>query len=210
MIKGVIFDMDGVLVDTEHFYQTRREQFLRHMDFPFLPGMDFVGSNERAIWETLVPGDPVMREEMLMGYRAYRKLHPVKYEELLDPEVPEVFKMLKRHGVKVAIASSSDQKDIREMMAVAGVEAVTDFVISGVDCSAHKPEPEIYLRALKELGITAQEAVAVEDSATGIQAAKNAGIFVLGFRPRHGEKMDQSAANGTIGSLSEVLHFVDA
>ena len=133
----------------------------------------------------------------------------MKYEELLDPGVPEVFKALKGHGVKVAIASSSDQNDIREMMAVAGIEAYTDFVISGVECSAHKPAPEIYLRALKALGITEQEAVAVEDSPTGIQAAKNAGIFVLGFRPRHGEKMDQSAANGTIGSLSEVLDLLD-
>lgn len=67
MIKGVIFDMDGVLVDTEHFYQTRREQFLRRMDFPIPPERDFVGSNERAIWEALVPDDPVMWEEMLMG-----------------------------------------------------------------------------------------------------------------------------------------------
>lgn len=208
MIKGIIFDMDGVLVDTEHFYQTRREEFLGHMDFPFSPGLDFVGSNERAIWETLVPEDPVMREEMMMGYRAYRKLHPVQYEALIDPEVRLVFETLKAYGIKTAIASSSDRKDILEMMKSAGIEPFVDFVISGVDCTAHKPAPEIYLRALKALDIEADEALAVEDSPTGILAAKNAGIRVMGFLPRHGEKLDQSAADGIICRLSQVPELV--
>ena len=208
MIKGIIFDMDGVLADTEHFYQVRREDFLRRMDFSFPQDLDFVGSNERAIWEALVPDDPVMREEMLMGYRAYRRLHPVNYEELVDPDVRAVFEALKEDGKKIAIASSSDREDIGKMMAAAGVEEMTDFVISGVDCSAHKPNPEIYLRALKALGLSKAEAIAVEDSPTGIMAAKNAGIKVYGIRPRHGEKIDQSAADGQIRKLSEVLKLI--
>ncbi|MBP3926338.1 MAG: HAD family phosphatase [Clostridium sp.] len=208
MIKGVIFDMDGVLADTEHFYQTRRERFLCQMDFPHPSGMDFIGSNERVIWETLVPEDPVMREEMMMGYRAYQKLHPVQYGELLDPEICFVFKKLKENGIKTAIASSSNRRDIRDMMACAGIESLVDFVISGGDCTAHKPAPEIYLRALEALGLDAGEALAVEDSPIGILAAKNAGIWVLGFVPRHGEKLDQSAADGKICRLSQVLEHV--
>ncbi len=76
MIQGVVFDMDGVLADTEHFYQCRREAYLDRMDFPGARGVDFVGSNEKAIWETLVPGDAELREQMLQGYRAYRRFHP--------------------------------------------------------------------------------------------------------------------------------------
>ena len=110
MIQGVVFDMDGVLADTEHFYQCRREAYLDRMDFPGARGVDFVGSNEKAIWETLVPGDAELREQMLQGYRAYRRFHPEDYRKLADPQVKPLFEELHRRGLRVAIASSSDQK----------------------------------------------------------------------------------------------------
>ena len=80
-----------------------------------------------------------------------------------------------------------------------------DYVISGEECAAHKPDPEIYLRAMAALGLTPETAFAVEDSPTGIAAAKNAGMTVYALRPRHGEKMDQSTAHGILNSLSEVI-----
>ena len=148
MIQGVIFDMDGVLADTEHFYQCRREDYLDRMDFPGPRGVDFVGSNERAIWETLVPSDAELREQMLQGYRAYRRFHPEDYSKLADPQVKPMF---------------------------------------------------------EELHLTPETAFAVEDSPTGIAAARNAGMTVYALRPRHSEKMDQSAANGILNSLAEVI-----
>ena len=123
MIQGVIFDMDGVLADTEHFYQCRREDYLDRMDFPGPRGVDFVGSNERAIWETLVPSDAELREQMLQGYRAYRRFHPEDYSKLADPQVKPMFEELHRRGLRVAIASSSDQKAIRRFMEAAGSPA---------------------------------------------------------------------------------------
>lgn len=205
MIQGVIFDMDGVLADTEHFYQCRRENYLDRMDFPGPRGVDFVGSNERAIWETLVPGDAELREQMLQGYRAYRRFHPEDYSKLADPQVKPLFEELHRRGLRVAIASSSDQKAIRRFMEAAGVTGLVDYVISGEECAAHKPDPEIYLRAMAALGLTPETAFAVEDSPTGIAAARNAGMTVYALRPRHSEKMDQSAANGFLISLAEVI-----
>lgn len=208
MIQGIIFDMDGVLADTEHFYQARRDDFLDRMDFPGPRGMDFVGSNERAIWETLVPDDPVLRQEMLHGYRAYRKLHPTDYAQLADPEVKPLFQALKRGGLKIGIASSSDQNAIRQLIAGAGVDGLPDFIISGEECAAHKPAPEIYLRALAGLGLRAEDTFAVEDSPTGIAAAKNAGLTVYALRPRHGERLDQSAADGVLPCLSAIREML--
>lgn len=205
MIKGIVFDMDGVLVDTEHFYQLRRDAFLDAMDFAAPRGMDFVGSNERAIWQTLVPDDELLREQLLQGYRAYRKLHPENYAELVDAQVLPLFSELKRRNVKIGIASSSDHNAIARMMAAAGIDGMPDFVISGEDCTAHKPAPEIYLRALAALELTPQTAFAVEDSPTGIAAALAAGLPVYALRPRHGEAMDQSAATAILDRLDEVL-----
>lgn len=208
MVKGIIFDMDGVLVDTEAFYRQRREEFLRRMDFTVQETEDFTGSNEQAIWEALVPADKEFRSQMLMGYRAYRRLHPAPYRKLMNPQVPELFAQLKDKGLKTGIASSSDREAVVRMTEAAGVTRLVDYIISGQDCTAHKPSPEIYLRALEALGLTSDTAVAVEDSAAGIAAAKGAGLRVYALRPRHGEAIDQSAADAVLDSLADVWKFL--
>lgn len=208
MIEGVIFDMDGVLADTEGFYARRRREFFQRMDFQPAYHGSFVGSNEREIWNLLVPEDPVFREELLQGYRAYRKLHPTPYEKLLDPEVPGLFHALKRRGLKIGIASSSPHRTVANLTALAGVEALVDFILSGEECTAHKPAPEIYLRSMEALGLTPRTAIAVEDSPTGIRSALDAGLTVYALRPRHGEELDQSQARGILERLSQVLEVV--
>lgn len=209
MIEGIIFDMDGVLADTEHFYQQRRENYLREKQFEYDAEMDFVGSNEKAIWEAIVPDDPVLRRQMLLEYREYRAAHPEPYEKLVDPQVKPLFEELKHRGLKIGIASSSERTAIEAMMKAAGVTELVDYCISGVECSTHKPDPEIYLKALEKLGLNTANAFAVEDSATGIAAALNAGLRVYALKPRHGERIDQSAATAVIGQLKDVLERLD-
>ena len=85
MIEAVIFDMDGVLADTEYYYENRRKNFLLENGIP-IPEGNFIGSNEKAIWEAIVPNDPVRRQEMLMAYREYRKARPTPYGKLTDPQ----------------------------------------------------------------------------------------------------------------------------
>ena len=80
---------------------------------------------------------------------------------------------------------------------------------SGEDCAAHTPAPDIYLKALKALGLTADKAIAVEDSPTGIASAKAAGLKVLALKPRHGEPLDQSAADCIITQLMDVKEHLD-
>lgn len=208
MYRGIIFDMDGVLADTESYYTNRRDEYLRLMGYQRQENTDFTGSNEKALWKTMVPNDPELRQELLMGYRAYRKLHPIPFRELLDPQAAALFRTLKEQGQKIGIASSSDPKAIAALVQAAGVEALVDSQISGDQCKAHKPDPEIYLRSLKALGLTAGEALAVEDSPTGILSAKRAGLTVLALRPRHDEPLDQSAADTVISQLMDVVSYI--
>ena len=208
MYKGIIFDMDGVLADTESYYTNRRDEYLGLMGYQRQENTDFTGSNEKALWETMVPNDPELRQELLMGYRAYRKLHPIPFRELLDPQAAALFRTLKERGQKIGIASSSDPKAIAALVQAAGVEALVDSQISGDQCKAHKPDPEIYLRSLEALGLTAGEALAVEDSPTGILSAKRAGLTVLALRPRHDEPLDQSAADTVISQLMDVVSYI--
>ena len=208
MKKAIIFDMDGVLADTEGYYTARRLEYLGRMGYSWQDDADFTGSNEKALWEIMVPHDPELRQELKLGYRAYRKLHPVPFQKLLDPQVKPLFQALKKQGLKIGIASSSDPKAIAALVQVAEVGELVDSRISGEQCKAHKPDPEIYLRSLEALGLTAGEALAVEDSPTGILSAKRAGLTVLALRPRHGEPLDQSAASSVIDQLNDILSFL--
>lgn len=72
---------------------------------------------------------------------------------------------------------------------------LVDCWISGTECSAHKPAPDIYLKALESMGLKAEETFAVEDSPAGIEAALRAGMRVYALKPRHGERIDQSRGN---------------
>ena len=156
MIEAVIFDMDGVLADTEYYYENRRKNFLLENGIP-IPEGNFIGSNEKAIWEAIVPNDPVRRQEMLMAYREYRKARPTPYGELTDPQAEPLMNALRSRGLKVAVASSSAAPDIMKMLTEGGLKAMVDFAFSGEDCAAHKPAPDIYLKALKALGLTADK-----------------------------------------------------
>ena len=205
MIKAVLFDMDGVLVDTEWFYNRRRVAYLETKGFTFDEIPDLSGSNEKAIWEYFVPDDEVRREELRQGYAAYQVLHPVPYGELLNRDAAPVMRELHRRGVKCAIASSSYRDLIYELVEVADIANVLDFTISGHECSAFKPDPEIYERAMGALGVGPDEALVIEDSPLGIEAGRRSGARVLALRPHEGVVLDQSGADRIIDSLADIL-----
>ena len=209
MVKAVLFDMDGVLADTEWFYNRRRCAFLETKGFVFDEIPDLSGSNEEAIWEFFVPDDVELRERLRTEYGGYQKTHPVPYAELLNRDARPVMEALHERGIKTAIASSGYVELIQELVDIAGLGDVLDFQISGHECSAFKPDPEVYLRAMDALGVQPGESLVVEDSPLGIQAGKAAGCRVLALRPHEGVHLDQSAADRVIDSLWDILDEID-
>ena len=206
MIKAVLFDMDGVLADTERFYNRRRVAYMEEKGFHFDEVPDLSGSNEPAIWEALVPGNLTLREELLAEYKKrYCPAHPIPYAELLNEQTEPVMRELHERGVKCAIASSSYRELIDELVEIAGIADVLDYTISGHECSAFKPDPEIYLRAMEALGVVPAECLVIEDSPMGIEAGKRSGARVLALRPHEGVNLDQSVADAIIDNLADIL-----
>lgn len=206
--RAVLFDMDGVLAFTEQFYNHRRVEYLAEHGITFDEEPDCTGSFEQAIWERLVPGDEQLRERLRVGYRAYSDEHPTPWAEVANPDVEPTFRALKERGVLVGIASSSYRSLIEGFVAAAGVGKWLDLTLSGEECAAYKPDPDIYLTAMRRLGVSPAETVIVEDSPTGILAGVRSGSLVVALRPPAGVCLDQSRADVVVDRLPDVVELL--
>lgn len=210
MIRAVLFDLDGVLVDSERFYNRRRATYLATQGIDVGPGFDLSGYAEEDIWRTIVPDDPVHRQELREGYLVYQKDHPSPFVELLNPDARELLAALAARGVKRALASSSPRPLIDQFLDETGLRDSFDFAISGEQCPAPKPSPEIYLTAIAELGLTPAECLVVEDSPLGIAAGLAAGAHVVALAQYNDDhRLDQSAAPRVVARLIDVLDLLD-
>lgn len=208
MTKAVLFDMDGVLAFTEPYYNRRRAAYLRDRGVDFTGSTDFTGIHDDEAWERCVPDNVELRRCLREEYGRYADEHPTPWDELANPQALQTFAALGEQDVRTAICSSSPRGLIEECMDALGLRGLTDFFISGDECVAHKPDPEIYLHALRRLGVTPDETIVVEDSPVGIRAGKAAGALVCALRQPDGVVLDQHEADLVIDSLSEVVSLV--
>lgn len=198
-IQAVIFDMDGVLVDTELYYMQQSIAWLRDEEGIVLPAETFlaaVGAAGDTRWNIMREHLPTSwtRERYREAYRAYLAAHPISYSELLFADVRQTIEMLKEQGYRLAVATSSPAEKAQDMLKSCSMQHLFELVLTQNDIMATKPDPEIYLTCLNKLGLTADACVVVEDSSLGIEAAKRAGIRVFA-RKENRFPMDQSSAD---------------
>lgn len=211
-IQAIIFDMDGVLFDTEYFYFKRRKVFLdqKGISIDHLAPKDFIGGSAKQTWR-LILGDnddqwdiPKLDKE----YYDYKHDHPAPYEDLLFPDVNEVIHQLKMKGYKLALASSSAMRDIEKALKIAKIQKLFDVVLSGEDFPESKPNPAIYQEAIRQLQVRPSCTLVIEDSQKGIEAGKRANLTVLARKDeRFG--VDQSQANAIIDNLKAIFDYLD-
>ncbi len=197
--------MDGVLIQSEEFYSRRRKKFFEMKNIPYNSKLNLVGSNEKEVWEKLVPGNNLLREKLKLEYRLYRTKNPVPFERFVTEGALSVFKELNKRGIKLAIASSSDKNSIEKAIEVIKIREYIDYYISGEECEEHKPNPEIYLKVLEKLEIDAESTIVIEDSPIGIEAAKKANIKVYGY---YQKELDQKDADLLIHKLTDILDHI--
>ncbi len=211
---AVIFDMDGVLVDTEFYYQKELERYIDFLQISVTRDElnAIVGSSHRDFQQVLVDWHEraglgkLSVETAEVRYEAWASAYPCDYRKLLNPGVSETLAGLKHHGVRVALASSSPLNNIEEVLNTCGIRDYFEFLVSGEQFKRSKPEPDIYLHAIDCLGLPADRCCCVEDSLYGITAGKRAGLTVIAKREeRFG--FSQDAADKIIDQLPDLLEL---
>ena len=202
--RAAVFDMDGLLLDTEPlWHDAERELLERHGDT--FSDVDMEASHGRALVDTAaaygerlgLPADAIEREIgeiMLAHYVAGAPLH-AGVRELVDA-------LAGRVGLAVASNTAADL--VRQALDAVGL-SVFGVVVSGQDLGQPKPAPEVYLAACRALAVAPGDAIAFEDSPMGVQSALAAGLFVVGVPERPDVDLAAAGAHVVLESLVEVI-----
>jgi HAD superfamily hydrolase (TIGR01509 family) len=208
VIKALLFDFDGTLVDTESVdLRSWREVFDAHgvvlpVDRFALRIGTLTGPDELNELDALltVPCD----REAVTAARRRRELELLELEPL-RPGVEDYLEEASARGILVAIVSSSSRSWIdRNLERLGQLDRWATVVCADGDTTRCKPSASLYLEALEALGIEADEAIAIEDSPNGILAARAAGIFCVGVPNDVTSALDFSQADLVIGSFEEL------
>jgi HAD superfamily hydrolase (TIGR01509 family) len=183
-IRGLLFDFDGLLVDTESPSRLGWEEIYREhgQELPLDQWATLVGTigapfDPAGHLEELI-GRPLDREELRKRKRV--RSHALADLEELRPGVEDYFVEAERLGLRTAVVSSSDASWVERHLGRLGrLEGLDAIVAANGDTSRAKPQPDLYLDALERLELTAEEAIAFEDSPNGVTAAKAAGLFCV-------------------------------
>ena len=185
-MTAVIFDMDGVLVDSEAVYQYDLMRFFRAQKQRITQreASAFVGCSDAFYYRHMGElWEPKMTEEQMRRfYEANYPYGPIDYRSALNPHVRLILQQMKQAGIRTAIASSSSNASIERMLTSNELTPFFDQVISGHELPRSKPDPAIYHEAMRRLDHTPAQCVVIEDSAIGIEAAKRAGMYVIAKR----------------------------
>ena len=208
MIDAVVFDLDGVIVDSEQVWDEVRVDLVQAAGLPFpaeatraMMGMSSPEWSRYLVEQLGVPGTPdqanaAVVERMLERYADG------------PPFIPGAVDAVRRIGKRwpIGVASSSNRELIDVVLDAAGLASLVRVAVSSEEVGRGKPAPDVYLEAMRRLGVEPRHAAAVEDSHNGIRSAKSAGLRVIAVPNLHFPPDAESLAlaDVVIASISEL------
>lgn len=180
MIKAVVFDMDGLMFDTEKIGIRTWKTLADELGYPKLDGLIFTCFGTNHTFKRKYFAD-VLGEDFPYDFFLKREVE-ITDETLKKEGIPhkkglvEILEFLKSNGIKTAVATSTSYHPAVDRLEDAGVLKYFDKVITGDMTERGKPEPDIYLKACAELGIEPKYAMGLEDSFNGVRSIYSAGM----------------------------------
>ena len=183
MIRGVLFDMDGVLVDSESYICSAAIMMFKEIGVTALPEdfKPFTGMGENRYIGGVAEKHSVRVNIDKVKARTYELYEKLVAEKLFAlPGSHEFIAKCKRKGLKLALATSADRVKMEVNLREIGLSSDTfNSIITGLDVEKKKPAPDIYIKAAKNLGLEPHECLVVEDAISGVKAGKTAGCKCL-------------------------------
>ncbi|MDP8267709.1 MAG: HAD family phosphatase [Candidatus Tenebribacter davisii] len=208
-IKAVIFDMDGVIIDSEPIYMKIQEELFNDLGFSVSKKEydEFIGAGMHYMWHYLSVKHklPFSIEQLITmnNKLTYDKINNSNALETTTGFIPFI-NNIKSKRLKTAVASSTSKKIVNLILSKLGIIDLFDIVISTEEVAKGKPEPDVFLKAAKLLSEDTDNCVAIEDSTNGIKAVTRAGIKCIGFLNINSGKQDLSSSDIIVNSFSEI------
>lgn len=209
MIQTVIFDMDGVIVDTEPVHHYAYVQHFKQLNIEVSPEMyaSFTGNSTKNIYERLKETYNLAQDVQTL-VETKRNLFNDAFDSkedlhLLDG-VEDLIKDLYTNGMQLVLASSSANVTIERIFDRFNLHHYFTHKVSGEDFPKSKPHPAIFLKAAELAQTPVENCIVIEDSTNGIQAAKSANIYCVGYDSFHSKLQDYSKADRVITHFNEL------
>jgi HAD superfamily hydrolase (TIGR01509 family) len=208
MISAVIFDLDGVLIDSEPLHCMADNQLLKDLgiDTPENYFDRFTGWTDSAMWGAIKTDYMITKSiDELKVLQVPIKLKLIRegdYKAI--PGTIELLEEIKKRHLPIAIASSSPRLFIEAVVQKIGIAQYFAAIVSGEEVEQSKPEPDIFLKAAGFLNVYPSECLVVEDSKSGTIAAKKAGMKCIGYQNLNSGNQDLSEADFIVNDIKEI------
>jgi beta-phosphoglucomutase family hydrolase len=210
MKKAFIFDMDGVIIDSEPIHAIAKQMACKkyNIELPKEMFSTFVGRPTMECFTEILEKHP--REGVTPKLIATTKY--AYYLELLEKSnnvapihgLPELLQRIKDKGYKIGLASSSARNMIEMVLTRFNIKDYFEVIISGAELPKSKPDPAVYLITAEKLGVSPDECIVIEDATAGIAAAKAAGMYCIAYDNPNSLNQDLSKADTIVKNHDDI------
>jgi HAD superfamily hydrolase (TIGR01509 family) len=205
-VKAVIFDMDGVLVNTEPHHLIIEKKLFTDLGLKISEEEhgSYLGKSSLQMWKEIAAKHNLHDKPEILAQNNSEAIisyfsNPGKID--LIPGVRNILDRLSEKGIPMAIASSSEPGVIDLFISSAGLEQYFHHKVSTEIVGKSKPEPDVYLYTSRLLSVDPAECIVIEDSPNGIKAAKSAGMVCISYKADPGRVLDHSMADESFGDF---------